>query len=186
MNSFDQRKEAILTKKDKSAKGSWDQRIAPLCDRINSLSDYYTTSSCSGKSVIMKEKTGKDGSYYIWESHELVELGDIKEELSRLSGKDIFKYKLDAPIVFVVCNNLESAKKLFSLAVFAGFKESGIKITNKLIGVEIKSGERIEFPIFGEKVLVDDNFLKRVVELTNNKRKSGWKKIEKLKKFLLD
>lgn len=179
MNLFNQRKKSILEKKDKSAKKSWDEKIAPLCDLINSSSNYYTTSSCSGKSVIMKEKVGKDGSYYFWQSHELINLIEIKSKLNKLPKKGIFKYKFDGPIIFVVCKDIESAKKIFSLAILAGFKESGIKITNKLFGVEIKSGEKLEFPVSLEnKIFVNDDFLRIIVELSNKKKKIGWKKIE--------
>jgi len=179
MDKFIQRKESILNKKDKSAKKSWDERIIPLCNLINSFSNYYTTSSCSGKSVIMEEKTGKDGSYYFWQSHKLINLVEVKSELNRLPKNGIFKYKLEAPIIFVACKDIESAKEIFSLAVLAGFKESGIKITKSLIGVEIKSGEKFEFPIsLDNKILVSDDYLKVVVDLSNKKRKIGWKKIE--------
>jgi len=49
MDSFNQRKISVLEKKDKAAKGSWDERIIELCNKLNSLEEYYTTSSCSGR-----------------------------------------------------------------------------------------------------------------------------------------
>ena len=185
MDSFIQRKKAVLEKDDKSAKGIWDERIVSLCEAINSFENYYTTSSCSGKSVIIEDKIGKDGTYYPWESHEMISLDEIKLEVSKLKKEGNFKFKTDSPIIFVVCRDAEFAKKLFSFSVLAGFKESGIKLTNKLIGVEIKSGERIEFPIFSDgKLLVGDLFLERIVEVSNKKRKLGWEKIEKLYSLL--
>lgn len=205
MDSFDQRKKSILEKEDKAAKGSWDSRVIELCNKLNSMDDYYTTSSCSGKSVIMEEKIGKDGSYYLWSSHELLNFDEIysklfasqiaetrpthpnSERISRkindVNVKDIVKFKAESPILFVCCRDIEKAKELLNKAVEAGFKESGIKITNKLIAVEIRSGEKIEFPILScGKILVGDEFLKVLVDLVNNKRERGWGKI---KKFLL-
>jgi len=40
---FLQRKKEVLSKKDKSSKGSWDEKIKTLCDKINKKNDYYTT-----------------------------------------------------------------------------------------------------------------------------------------------
>lgn len=181
MDSFDQRKKSILEKEDKAAKGSWDSRVIELCNKLNSMNDYYTTSSCSGKSAVMEEKVGKDGTYYLWTSHELVTLGEIKEALQRIEAEELYKFKSESPILFVCCRNLDDAKDLFQKAVDSGFKESGIKITNKLIAVEIRSGEKVEFPIVQNfEVLVWDEFLRVLIEEVNKKRIRGWEKIENL------
>ena len=47
MNHFQKRKQDVLSKIDKSFIGKWDEKIVLLCDKINSLENYYTTSSCS-------------------------------------------------------------------------------------------------------------------------------------------
>ena len=209
MDSFSQRKKSILEKKDKASKGSWDVRITMLCNKLNYISHYYTTSSCSGKTVIMEEKTGKDGTYYLWNNHELINFEELKgvldeicskfftsrtlktrptlpnsEQISKLTKKSIkenfvIKLKSESPILFVACENINYAKDLLEKSIKSGFKESGIKITNKLIGVEIRSGEKLEFPLIkNSKLLVSSNFLKEVVSQINKKRKIGWKKLK--------
>lgn len=182
MDKFDQRKKDVLGKIDKSSKGSWDSRIINLCEQINSMGNYYTTSSCSGKCVIIEEKVGKDGSYYLWESHELLDLNNLRKVISEISIKrSLIKFKLQSPIIYVVCRDLISAEKLFCLAREVGFKESGIHITKKLIGVEVRSGEKLEFPLFdfGE-ILVGDKFLNVLIKEANKKLKQGWEKLERL------
>lgn len=87
MDSFTKRKTDILLKSDKSTKGSWDKRIVGLCGALNETIDYYTTSSCSGKTILMEEKDVKDGSYYLWVSHELISVEEIKEVFGKLSSK---------------------------------------------------------------------------------------------------
>ncbi|MDA3836120.1 MAG: tRNA wybutosine-synthesizing 3 family protein [Nanoarchaeota archaeon] len=186
MDSFNQRKESILSKEDKAAKGSWDSRVVGLCNKLNASEDYYTTSSCSGKAVIMEEKVGKDGSYYLWSSHDEIGFDELKEAVGQLTvdGKlltGIVKFKSEAPIIFVVCRDIESAKELFGKCVKCGFKETGIKITKKLIGVEIRSGEKVEFPLMNDgELLLLDEFLRVLVEEVNRKRMVGWDKILKL------
>ena len=56
---FLQRKKDILSKEDKSSKGDWDKRIIELCDKINSSEKYYTTSSCSGRVIVMLDQEEK-------------------------------------------------------------------------------------------------------------------------------
>jgi len=181
MDSFNQRKKSVLEKEDKAAKGSWDKRIVKLCDKLNSRGEYYTTSSCSGKSVIMEEKTGKDGSYYLWTSHELISLEELSGEVVKVILEGVIKFKSESPIIFVVSNTIENARELMKKAVNSGFKESGIKITDKLIGLEIRSGEKLEFPLIkGGENLVSKDFLSEVVNQANFRRELGWKKIERL------
>jgi tRNA(Phe) wybutosine-synthesizing methylase Tyw3 len=51
--------------------------------------------------------------------------------------------------------------------------------------LELISTEKIEFPIINNgKALIDDNFLKIIVEKANKNLENGWIKIEKLLKIL--
>lgn len=200
----------MLGKADKSAKASWDEKTLELCERLNSSGDYYTTSSCSGKCVMIEERTGKNGDYYLWTNHGLItfeEVNDVIKQLEagcrkldantinggirdgavRKSRGGLIKFKCDPPAIFVCCRDIDVARGLLLLVKDCGFKQSGIVITNKIIGVEIKSGERLEFPIVNDgKLLVDSDYLKLVIELVNRKRKAGWRKIESLKVGLFD
>ena len=52
---FSSEKTRVLSKVDLSRKGSVDEPIAELITYVNSLSSFYTTSSCSGRLVVMQE-----------------------------------------------------------------------------------------------------------------------------------
>ena len=52
-DTFLQRKKDILSKKDKSHIGKWDEKIVGLCEKINKSDKYYTTSSCSGRVIMI-------------------------------------------------------------------------------------------------------------------------------------
>jgi tRNA wybutosine-synthesizing protein 3 len=52
---FSSEKIRVLGKVDLSRKGSVDEPISELVSYINSLSDFYTTSSCSGRLIIVQE-----------------------------------------------------------------------------------------------------------------------------------
>ena len=51
--------------------------------------------------------------------------------------------------------------------------------------MEINSSERFEFPIIkNNKILVDDEFLKLVLSMSNYKMERGWEKIKRLEKSI--
>lgn len=185
MDTFTQRKESILLKGDKSTKGSWDEKIEKLCGMLNEHIDYYTTSSCSGKSVLIEEKTGKDGSYYLWTSHDLITLEELKRALLEVK-EGLVKFKAESPILHVACRTLGFSQLLVDNAKRAGFKRTGIMTTTDKYMVEVGSAEKLECPIVKNgKILVDDEFLEELVNQTNLRRKSGWKKINQLTELIL-
>ena len=57
---FSSEKARVLSKVDLSRKGSVDEPIAELVSYVNSLSDFYTTSSCSGRLVVLQEVSASD------------------------------------------------------------------------------------------------------------------------------
>ncbi|KFM61025.1 tRNA wybutosine-synthesizing protein 3-like protein, partial [Stegodyphus mimosarum] len=56
---FSTRKELLLKKVDLSKKGSIDSRITELVNFINSLDNYVTTSSCSGRAIVFTNTNKK-------------------------------------------------------------------------------------------------------------------------------
>jgi tRNA wybutosine-synthesizing protein 3 len=183
MDSFLKRKQDVLSKLDKSHIGKWDKKIAELCDKINSTDNYYTTSSCSGRIILMigQEKKGED--LFVFVSHDKVSFDDLKNELDKAIKKNKkIKFKLEPCILHIACRNLEDAEKLLEKGKLAGWKKSGIIGMKNGITLELNSTEKIEFPIIqNKKILVSDEFLKIVVDEANNKLEKVWAKIGKLK-----
>ncbi|MCX6749866.1 MAG: tRNA wybutosine-synthesizing 3 family protein [Candidatus Pacearchaeota archaeon] len=206
---FLQRKTAVLSKLDKSSIGEWDKKMKKLCEKINSLEDFYTTSSCSGRVILMvqQEKKGKDLFLKIW--HEKISFNELKRELNNLidkkivlskkislglsvksrvdrltiSGK-IIKFKLEPPIIHIACRELKNATEMLEKAKYVGFKRSSILTFDRNIVLELNTSERLEFPIIKDsKILVDDKFLKLIVEMSHQKLEGGWNKIQKLEKY---
>tara|TARA_Y100000310_G_scaffold284826_1_gene307844 strand:+ start:1680 stop:2267 length:588 start_codon:yes stop_codon:yes gene_type:complete len=182
-DNFQQRKKNSLSKIDKSSKGEWDKDVINLCDKINSLKDYYTTSSCSGRIVLMIDQDKKEEGLFIKVYHDLISLQEFKKDLDKIAktnnGK--IKFKLEPCILHVACEGPDKAFKIYTKAKLAGWKKSGmISFGNRAI-VELNSTEKLEFPIVDNgKILVDDIFLKIIVEESNKKLKKSWEKIEKL------
>jgi tRNA wybutosine-synthesizing protein 3 len=187
IDRFLKRKRDILSKQDKSSKGFWDKPIEKLCERINLSEDYYTTSSCSGRVVLMIDQEKKEGGLLIKVYHDLISFEQLKKDLDEIVSKykKPIKLKMESCALHVACKTLEDAQKLYDKAKLAGWKKSGIIASSSRFMVELTSTEKLEFPIICEgKILVNDEFLKIIVDYGNDKLKRIWKKIEKLENFL--
>jgi len=183
---FNRRKKAVLSKKDKSSKGDWDEKIKGLCDKINLLEDYCTTSSCSGRILVMKDEDKKGSNLFLAVWHVLIDLEKFLKSLPKEKAGLNLKFKQESPILHVACRDLDSAFKLLDKAQKVGWKRSGLigDGKNHYI-VELVSTEKLEFPLTKNgRMLVDEEFLKIVLEKANENLKKSWEKINKLKNSL--
>ncbi len=183
--NFLQRKKDVLGKIDKSHAGKWDEEIVDLCEKINLSDSFYTTSSCSGRVLLMIDQDKKSSGLFLWISHKKVSLENFKRELQKIKKKNLVKFKSEPPLLHIVCKTLEDAKNILEKAVKAGWKKSGIINLGKNIVLELHSTEKLEFPILKNgKSLVNEEFLKSVLEKSNQKLEKGWKKISDLEKAI--
>jgi len=179
VDDFTKRKRDILSKDDKSNKGGWDKPIIELCEIINKKRNYYTTSSCSGRIVLLKDQEDKGPGLFFYLIHELVSYKKLKHELSKVKGN--VKFKQEPPILHVACKTLSSAQSLLKKAQTVGFKRSGIISVGKRVMVELISTEKLEFPIMKKgNTLIGEEFLREIVEKSNKNLSRGWKKIDNL------
>ena len=169
-------------KKDPSYIGGIDKDIKKLVDKINSSEDYYTTSSCSGRLILIKEKEQKEPGLFIWMKHDKTSFEELKKEIekSRENKKELIYFKQEACLVVVACRTLEDAQKLLDKAQFAGWKNSGIIATKKRIILQIISTERMDIPVVDKgKILIEDEVLKIIINEANSKLERTQKKIQK-------
>ena len=160
---FEQRKKDILLKQDKSSKKSVDKKIVSLCNKINSFENYYTTSSCSGRIVLIVDQEKKEKGLFLHVYHDLVTFDNFKNDLDSCSDEFI-KFKQQPCFVVVMCKTLESAINLMDLAKPLGFKMSGItSISSNGFCVGLMSTEKIEFPI-NKKNSANEAFFRDIIE----------------------
>lgn len=185
MKSFIQRKKDVLSKKDKSSIGEWDKPIINLCNKINSFEEYYTTSSCSGRALLMIDKEKKQEGLFLKVYHDVFSFDEFKDAINEVKDNFNVKFKLDPCILHVACKNIDEAQKLYDKAKLAGWKKSGLISFDSRVILELNSSERLEFPVIEDgEILVSDAFLRKIVSESNQKLKKSWLKIEKLQKSL--
>ncbi|MCK4552877.1 hypothetical protein KAT80_01610 [Candidatus Pacearchaeota archaeon] len=185
MNNFQKQKKDILSKLDKSSKKKWDRKIVSLCEKINSFENFYTTSSCSGRVVLIIDNVKKAPGLFIKVWHDLISFGELKRSLEKIK-KGKINFKQEPVILHVACDSLEESLDFLKKARSVGFKRGGIIAGNEnRFVLELIGTEKLEFLIIeNKKILVDDKFLKVVVKKSNENLKKSWSRIQKFRNLL--
>jgi len=176
--SFYFEKQQFLSKKDKSMAGEIDKHIRKLCSIINKKKDFYTTSSCAGR-IILIERTGKKNeTSWLLKSHEKIKLKEILNAIKKI--KNVASFRFEPTIIHICCNDLNSAEQLLHLFYNNGFKRSGIISIKKKI-VEVIGTGRLEAPITKE---TPQEYVKLLVKEANGLWKMNYNRIKKIEKLL--
>ncbi|KAJ8319126.1 hypothetical protein KUTeg_004217 [Tegillarca granosa] len=160
MDVFVKQKANALNGVDLSRKGSVDAPIQPLIEYINNESDYFTTSSCSGRIIVFDDVKPTDpsskgdhdiyvkkkGCKWLFTSHDMVAHQEVVSSLDDVTGDAVFKF--EPFVLHVQCKSLQRAQQMLGIAVASGFRNSGISIGNKgKILVAVRSTHTMEVPL---------------------------------------
>lgn len=168
-----------LVKFDNSRKGCVDEQVKDILDLINKNENYYTTSSCAGR-ILLLEKNKDDKKRevnWLLAKHGHVELDEVNNALENAT-KDVW-LQLDGAILHLCCRDNESAKLMLECACKAGFR-AGIISLNKL-NIEIMSQEKMSVIIckYGKKI-IDDKYLNVLLSEINSRIEKNYKRLLKL------
>jgi tRNA wybutosine-synthesizing protein 3 len=183
---FDSQKEATLKRmreNDHSKKGSVDADIRELIDMINEHTEYYTTSSCSGRITVMEHQGRKNNNTWLLTEHREVSLDEVKHALKKREQGDIW-FRQESPILHLCARSVESGKQFLELARKAGFKYVYFLSVEPRVMIEIQGSEKMETILAKDDVLVDDAYLSVLIEEANKKLVSAKSKLEKLYSLL--
>ncbi|MBN1377030.1 hypothetical protein JW949_01710 [Candidatus Woesearchaeota archaeon] len=175
---FQKEKADILSKKDKSKKGSIDEKIKPLMGLINNKKEYFTTSSCSGRVKILKPKLIKKNTEWFLNYHDLINKNKINE-LYSLQEKGRW-LRAEGPIIHIRAVNIEKANLLADVFRKSGWKKTSIKRTSPNIIIEAKTSQVIYLPFEN----LSKKYIEKLTEEINTNLKKGWLLIERVSKEL--
>ena len=186
--NFIKNKKQILEKLEVAKKEKLvDKGIIPIIDIINSNENYYTSSSCYGRIVLLELPNlgDKKNAEFLGKWHRKIRSNDVFLALENSSGKGQLWFLAQSPIIHVYTKNIESADKLVKIAVNCGFKHSNFKSSEKNIIVEIASTERIDAPVgLNGKLYCDKKYIFLLVDIANRVYNKSILKLEKLKNTL--
>ncbi len=184
---FDLDKKNILAKNDKSKKGFADEEVKTLLDKINSLPDYFTTSSCAGRIILIQ--TPENGKKYevkwLFTSHKEVGFEELAGILKKERYANPIWFKQESIILHICCRTLENADRLLKLAKDCGFKRAGIITLSPKIICEIIGAESIATIIGRDsRCLIQEDYLKTLINEANKKMDANKKKLGRFLKEL--
>jgi len=131
-----------------------DAGIISILDLINSYDEYYTSSSCYGRIVLLElpELGDKKNAKWLGKWHRQIRSDELLKAFTN-AEKGMLWLLAQSPIIHIFAKDFRSADKLVKTAVSCGFKHSGFKTTDKNIIVEVASTERLDSPVGKDKVL---------------------------------
>lgn len=149
--------------------GEVDGGALPIIEKLNGIEEFFTTSSCSGRIVIMETPSpgNKIEARFLGKWDEKVELGEVIHALENAKNGEIWMLA-QPPIFHVSAASMEKASELLKVAKQSGFKDSGIKHVGERIVIEIRSTEEMDVPIgMDGKVMCSREYLSLTVSIAN-------------------
>lgn len=187
--------------RDKSRAGGVDAAIAEFVRTVNSKRHMYTASSCAGRLIVTLNEDSPSGYAVPWlfVSHDPVEdsammMRQVQERIAELPERDnddfSVWFKLEPPIVAVVCSSEAAAVKLMNLARgAAGIKRCFVISMRGDQGcvVSVSDTKRVECVLWqGKEQLASARYMEATVQISNKKLAESRAKMEKLRKAIED
>lgn len=181
---FGRWKAQFLSKTDLSRKGSLDEDIAELVHFLNGREQFFTTSSCSGRVVLLQAGTDsfevqKQNCCWLLVSHKPCVKDEVVTALKKADGDAILKF--EPFVLHVQCRQLQDAQLLHSVAVDSGFRNSGITVGKKgKTMLAVRSTHGLEVPLSHKgKLMVTEDYIDFVLSVANQKMEENKKRIER-------
>ena len=190
-------------KYDKSPKGCIDGPVISIVDFLNSVQEFYTTSSCSGRISVYEHGLSRKGINWLLVNHGTVTIDLIwdaiinkgieghnnildhenKNDSNHYNENLLISFKCEPSIIHVCCHNLEGAKTLLHMVLACGFRESGLTISGsgKIMLAIRTNSDSLELPILLKSCLLyKKETLALVVEEANQRLLHNFARLDKL------
>lgn len=157
-----------------------DERLIAFNGHLNGLTDFFTTSGCSGRICLLDDRGSKMESVFLGRWHDYVEAKDVFDALGL--GEGLVWFNFEPAILHVVARTLDAAEKLLRIGLESGFKRTGlITLREDRFVVEVLSTERVAVPVSdaGEH-LVEVEYIEYLCKLGNKKLSDNHAKLERL------
>jgi len=171
-----------IAKKEKKV----DIEILPILNIINASENYYTSSSCFGRTVILEIPSigNKKEAKFLGKWHRQIDINELLTALKQAKKGQIWLLS-QSPIIHIVSKNDIAADKLLKIAISCGFKNSGLKSFGNRIVLEICSTERLDCPIGEDQnIFCNKDHLELLINISNKIIERSTNKLFKLEKKL--
>lgn len=148
-----------------------DKPAINLINIFNSSKFFFTSSSCSGRVMLLEIKESKKDAKIYWKEHEPWSLGKlstaINEYINNPKEKKNLWLHVQGFIFHVYCYNQYYAESLLDLLISQGFKRAGIIKLRKFPIIEFISTDYLSMPIYlNNKLLVTNENLHEIEKIS--------------------
>nr|XP_057917614.1 tRNA wybutosine-synthesizing protein 3 homolog [Doryrhamphus excisus] len=182
--NFCQWKKQCLDKVDLSRKGVVDEDVVHIVSLLNSYEEYFTTSSCSGRIIIIDKApesvvVQKKNLVWLLVSHSKCTFDDMMSALANSCGNAVLKF--EPFVMHVQCRRMDDAHLLLSTALQSGFKNSGLTASKKgKIITAVRCTHSLEVPLSNQgRLLVSHEYIHFLTQIANQKMEDNLKQIER-------
>lgn len=189
-NFLENKKNALQKLKIARSENKVDIGILPILDIINSSDDYYTSSSCFGRIVLLELPVigDKKNAKFIGKWHRTINADEVTSSLENAKTGQLWLLA-QSSITHIGAKTNEAADKILKIAYSCGFKHSGFKSIENRYVVEICSTERLDAPVGQDgKLFCNEEYLDLLVNISNEimeKSNAKLKRFEQeLRKYL--
>jgi tRNA wybutosine-synthesizing protein 3 len=186
-NEFIQGKKSALSKLKKAQKEKKvDLGILSILNLINKSEDYYTSSSCFGRIVLLEiPRIGdKKQAKFLGKWHSTVSTDEMISAAKKAKKGHIWLLS-QSSIIHIIAKTGDAADWILKTAIKCGFKNSGIKSFGKKFVVEVCSTERLDVPVGKDgDIFCNKNHLDLLVEISNEIIKKSTNKLHKFEETL--
>lgn len=159
-----------------------DEKILPILDIINSSDNYYTSSSCAGRIVLLEIPSigDKKNAIFLGKWHQKIQNSQILSAVKNAKQGHLWLLA-QSPIIHICCKTGVDADNLLKIAISSGFKNSGVKSLEGRFVVEVASTERLDCPVGRDGILFCNNdYISLLVEISNDVISRSLKKLSRL------
>lgn len=163
-----------------------DEGIIRILDIINKTDNYYTSSSCFGRIVLLEiPRIGdKKNAKFLGKWHRKIKTEELLEALNKAEKGQLW-FLAQSSIIHLSAKTIEAADKILKIAYSCGFKHSGFKTIENNIVVEICGTERLDAPVgMDKKIFCNNNHLDLLVNISNEIIDKSNKKLIKFEEKL--
>ncbi|RME52631.1 hypothetical protein D6783_04210 [Candidatus Woesearchaeota archaeon] len=169
---------------DRSDKGSVDEPIRECLAVLNKHASFYTTSSCSGRIVLLDvpESGKKHEARFLLRCHDEVDPEDVKRCVAEASSEGLLWLRFQPAILHLCARTIEDAQRFIDVVRPLGFKRCGIfSLKEERLMIEMIGPEELAVPIADrEQVWVEHGLLERFVAVANAMMRRNKKRLEQV------
>ena len=164
-----------------------DSLTIPLCECIRDTQHYFTSSSCSGRIVLIQSDRGKtkqEGSFFgKW--HSEVSFDEVWELINTPIDREELWFKQQAFILHIGTDTIEHANTVISIMRECGMKRGGIMLAEEgKVMIEVVGTHNLSLPIKrNNELLVSEEYVQLVLENANEKMRENQKRLEQFEQL---